>query len=65
LPVGTAPVCLSYCHTRVPGEGQLWPCLTLRLVALPYSGHPDYIEDWRPGPLLTVTGTDYRPEWTA
>ncbi|WP_424891820.1 DUF6221 family protein [Streptomyces sp. XH2] len=24
------------------------PCLTLRLLALPYADHPDYREEWRP-----------------
>lgn len=24
------------------------PCLTLRLLALPYAGHPEYQEAWRP-----------------
>ncbi len=24
------------------------PCMTLRLLALPYSDHPDYREEWRP-----------------
>lgn len=25
-----------------------WPCTTIRLLALPYSDHSDYREDWRP-----------------
>lgn len=25
-----------------------WPCDTLKLLALPYVGHPDYDESWRP-----------------
>lgn len=25
-----------------------YPCGTLRLLALPYAGHPDYREEWRP-----------------
>lgn len=62
LPVGTRPVCLSNCHTRAPGKSQTWPCLTLRLMALPYIDHEAYQEEWRPGPLLTVTGEDYRPD---
>lgn len=33
--------CLDY-------ETQVWPCSTLRLLALPYAGHPDYREDWKP-----------------
>ncbi len=24
------------------------PCVTLRLLALPYAGHPDYQPEWRP-----------------
>jgi hypothetical protein len=47
-PVGNGNVCLSYCHTRTPSEAQTWPCLTLRLLALPYVDHPDYREEWRP-----------------
>ena len=30
------------CHSKV------WPCPTLRLLALPYADHPDYREEWRP-----------------
>ena len=30
------------CHSKV------WPCPTLRLLALPHAGHPDYREEWRP-----------------
>lgn len=26
----------------------LWPCPTMRLLALPYADHPDYREEWRP-----------------
>jgi hypothetical protein len=47
-PVGYGNVCLSYCHTRTPSEPQTWPCLTLRLLALPYAGRPGYREEWRP-----------------
>ena len=25
-----------------------WPCATLRLLALPYAGHPDYRPEWAP-----------------
>lgn len=25
-----------------------WPCPTLRLLALPYAGHPDYRQEWAP-----------------
>lgn len=48
MPVGDGTVCLSYCHTRAPGEAQTWPCLTLRLLAMPYSGHEEFHEEWRP-----------------
>jgi hypothetical protein len=27
---------------------QRFPCPTLRLLALPYAGHPDYLEEWKP-----------------
>ena len=47
-PVGYGNVCLSYCHTRTPSEPQTWPCLTLRLLALPYADRPGYLESWRP-----------------
>jgi hypothetical protein len=26
----------------------LWPCPTVRLLALPFAGHPDLQEEWRP-----------------
>jgi len=29
-------------------QDALWPCPTLRLLALPYADHPDYDEEWRP-----------------
>lgn len=25
-----------------------YPCTTLRILALPYADHPDYLEEWRP-----------------
>jgi hypothetical protein len=28
--------------------GRYWPCDTLSLLALPYAGHPDYREEWKP-----------------
>jgi hypothetical protein len=28
--------------------GADWPCLTLRLLALPYADRPGYREEWRP-----------------
>ncbi|MER7623933.1 DUF6221 family protein [Streptomyces sp. NPDC126503] len=27
---------------------QRYPCATLRLLALPYAGHPDYQDTWQP-----------------
>lgn len=30
---------------RVPEE---WPCPTLRLLAVPYTDHPDYRDEWKP-----------------
>jgi len=47
-PVGYGDVCLSYCHTRTPSQPQTWPCLTLRLLALPFTDRPGYREEWRP-----------------
>lgn len=47
-PVGYGDVCLSYCHTRTPSQPQTWPCLTLRLLALPYADRPGYQEGWAP-----------------
>ncbi|MFB7222430.1 DUF6221 family protein [Streptomyces sp. NPDC056227] len=44
LPDGTA---LNECGT-CGAANDPWPCPTLRLLALPYSGHADYREDWRP-----------------
>lgn len=29
-------------------SGGAWPCRTIRLLALPFAGHPDYDESWRP-----------------
>lgn len=47
-PVGYGGVCLSLCHTRAPGQPQTWPCLTLRLLALPYTGREGYRPEWAP-----------------
>ncbi len=37
-------------HCGVDGQDYIadGPCSTLRLLALPYSDHPDYREEWRP-----------------
>ena len=40
------PLC-AIC-TEVGPDAQGWPCLTLLLLALPYSDHGDYREEWRP-----------------
>lgn len=32
----------------IPGEGEPWGADVLRLLALPYDGHPDYRDTWRP-----------------
>lgn len=39
--------CDSPKHDHQHGAGR-FPCETLRLLAFPYAGHPDYNEDWRP-----------------
>lgn len=42
------------CHTNSAGEidedvtETTAPCATLRLLALPYDGHPDYDPEWHP-----------------
>lgn len=34
-------------HAPVPWDNYItWPCPTLRLLALPYSSHPDYRKEW-------------------
>lgn len=38
-------VCMACTLT---GDGPYYPCATLRLLALPYSDHPDYQETWKP-----------------
>ena len=35
------------CHVPADEAGSNW-CLTLSLLALPYTDHPDYSERWRP-----------------
>lgn len=42
---GRCPTCAG-----AAGQGRRpAPCATLRLLALPFAGHPDYDETWRPG----------------
>jgi hypothetical protein len=36
------------CGTAGGNDPVLWPCETLRLLALPYADHEDYNEEWRP-----------------
>lgn len=31
-----------------PVHRELWPCESMRLLALPYEDHPDYRKEWRP-----------------
>jgi hypothetical protein len=42
----------SCAHWGYPTHGgsspQRYPCRTLRLLALPYTDHPDYRDEWRP-----------------
>lgn len=42
----------SYCGVCAVGlwhlERESMPCSTLKLLALPYAGHPDYRQEWRP-----------------
>lgn len=42
-PEHIGPACKT-CSSQVEG----WPCTTLRLLALPYAGHPSFREEWRP-----------------
>lgn len=34
--------------THGGNQPALLPCITLRLLTLPYASHPDYREEWRP-----------------
>ena len=43
----------TFCETCHVDDGIIQksgglPCMTLRLLALPYADHPDYREEWRP-----------------
>lgn len=44
----------SWCSTCAPPHPRVWPgykafpCLTMKLLALPYADHPDYREEWKP-----------------
>jgi hypothetical protein len=43
---GIATACLTC--AGVDDSPTDWPCDTLRSIALPYSDHPDYLDEWRP-----------------
>lgn len=30
------------------GDGSIWPCSTIRLLALPHADEPGYLNEWRP-----------------
>jgi len=51
LPGGQVPDVI-YCPTCNGPDWDMYPmpdgCTTLRLLALPYAGHEDYREEWRP-----------------
>jgi hypothetical protein len=45
----TGPICSACGEVGNLGSEEAvveWPCRTLRLLALPYAGHPDYDQDW-------------------
>lgn len=44
-----ATVCRTCAENSTDGglNGDPYPCRTLRLLALPYTDHPDYRDDWR------------------
>lgn len=42
---------IEHCQTCArlsEDHNDYWPCLTVRLVTLPYADHPDYREEWKP-----------------
>lgn len=42
-----APYCPT-CDDTTPPSETVYPCTTVRLLALPYATWPDYREEWRP-----------------
>lgn len=40
--------CVNSDGERTANDAGEWPCQTLRLLVLPYAGHPAYDESWRP-----------------
>lgn len=45
--IGVCAVCAEGVG-RLDGEHMAAPCRTLRFLALPYAGHADYQDTWRP-----------------
>lgn len=41
----TCAVCIGF-HADMDCENAPWPCETLRILAQPYSAHPDFDESW-------------------
>ena len=43
-------VCRTCAQDATDGalQGEPYPCVTLRLLAMPYADHPDYQDEWRP-----------------
>jgi hypothetical protein len=50
---GHAPHC-GRCSPSDPNHRQRHPCTSLRLLALPYSDHPDYRQEWGSSTYWTV-----------
>lgn len=47
--IDTLPFGRAYCDECQARDGVVdgeWPCETIRLLALPYAGHPDYDKGW-------------------
>ena len=46
LNTGRCWTCVEF-HADMDCEQQEHPCVTLRILALPYAEHPDYREEWK------------------
>lgn len=48
--IDVTPICTDPAAPRqtIPGASEPWGLPVLRLLALPYSNHPDYREEWKP-----------------
>lgn len=46
--VSVCAVCSYLDREEEPADEQPYPCLTVRLLALPHAGHPGWREEWRP-----------------